>query len=120
VNRRQLLLAGAGTAVVVVAAPYAWLSVGGAFERHVAGLLGVEHATAASLLTRLRRELGDAEYDERARKFALATRWPSSVLLPEGERGSAVRALLLPLLEPTPSRIAYVRDEPMTICRVVA
>ena len=118
-TRRRFVLAGAGVAVGLASLPYASLAVGEQFERLVADRIGVELDVASSLLARMRDALGEGEYNARARKFVLAVRPPLSFLVPEDERRSAVQSFVDPLLDPPPSRVAYVRGREVTICEAL-
>jgi hypothetical protein len=116
VTRRGFVLIGAGVAVGAASLPYLPLTVGDNFESLVADRLGVELDVANSLLAEMRAALGESEYNARARKFTLAVRLPWSLLVPDGEKGSAIASFVEPLLDPPPARLAYVRGREVVLC----
>ena len=109
-NRRAFLLAGTGAIALAVAAPYAPLPFGDNFEDLVADTIGIDPATAASLLDRVREQLGDGEYDARALTFAIACRWPWAGALPDDVRRSGLERLLSPLFADPADRLAYIEN----------
>jgi hypothetical protein len=106
ISRRQLLIGGGVAAGAATAGWYGSVLIGDGFERHVAGVLGVDDELARAYVERAREQFGGS-FEWEALQFVAATRFPGSQLMPAGLREESVRHMVEAMFNITAGRAAY-------------
>lgn len=114
-TRRRVLVGGAAGVVGLAAVAYGPLPLTDNFEQYVAEKLGTDEQLATELLALVRDHYGEVEYEARAAAFAIATREPPSVLVPDELRVRAIEAFVDPMFPEVPARRAYVEGTPFAL-----
>ena len=97
-TRRQLIGGGALVAVCAAAGGYR-VALGQEFDAHVADVLGLPRATAATLIATAQRRTGTLQWELRRDAFVTATTPPGRWVLPAGQRKRAVHAIVDQLIQ---------------------
>jgi len=117
-TRRQLLGGGALVAVCAAAAGYR-VALGQEFDEHVAEIMGLPRATAATLIDAAEKRTDALEWELRRDAFVAATTAPGRWVLPAAQRKRAIHALTDQLIQTPGEAFAYLglrRPEPGLPC----
>jgi hypothetical protein len=120
ITRRQLLGGGALLTAGAVGGGFGRFAVGDEFDEHLAGVLGVPVATAASLTAEAKARTGGLAWQLRRGAFVAATTAPGRWVLPASVREHALHAMIDQLLVTPGDGLDYLGLRPPASGRACA